>query len=34
MDYSEAAYRRGSSKYVFLKISQYSQESAYVGVSL
>ena len=30
---SEAAVRRCSSKYVFLEISQYSQEKICVGVS-
>ena len=30
---TEAAVRRCSLKYVFLKISQYSQESSCVGVS-
>ena len=29
----EAAFRRCSSKYVFLKISQYSQENTCIGVS-
>ena len=31
---TETAICRGSSKYVFLKILQYSQESASVGISL